>query len=87
MPKHKHEWIWLMPKSSELEIEDKVGYALEIMLGRLPDIHICTICRKTGHTIKSHRGGVRVHYDSAYFYDKAKAIADKYGFILPVDKP
>lgn len=55
------------------------------MLARMGDIHICTDCRKTGHTIKSHRGGIRTHHHDTHFYGRAKEIADKYGVVLPID--
>lgn len=86
MAQHRHQWVWLVPKSSEIQIEDKTGYVLECMLGRLMDITICKVCRKTGHVIKSRWQGIRVHHEPTHYYDKAKAIADKYKFTLKVDE-
>ncbi len=84
MPAHKHTWVWLLPKPSELQIsdEERIDYWLAYRL--LSDIHVCTGCNKTGHTIKSARGGVRVHIDAKYTLQKAFDLSQKYGFALPI---
>lgn len=79
----RHNWINALPDSKEVAEHLKIDYVLEKMLARIGDIFYCNKCGKTGHAIKSHRGGIRVHYHSeGYFVNKANEIREK--FSLPL---
>ena len=39
---------------------------------------------KTGHKIKSHKGGIRVH-KSDYFLSRARTWGEKFGFSIPFE--
>jgi len=52
-----------------------------MFLSRVGDYLYCTKCGHTGHKIKSHRGGVRVHYNEhGWALSKANEIRERYGF-------
>ena len=84
MPSHRHKWVWLVPKVSELQAspDQRVDYWLDYR--SLRNIAVCTVCSKTGHQIKSIRGGIRVNVEPNDILQRAQALADKYGFKLPI---
>lgn len=76
----KHNWIPILPSYKELSLTDPLAYAADKFLARMNDIVYCTKCCKSGHHIKSRRGGVRVHYYSdGYFVNKANVIRERFG--------
>lgn len=86
--KCNHLWQWLMPRPSELTIENdtNVTYAVDMKLQKgLFETVVCYKCQRVGYLIKSNRGGVRKmmpRYFDEYLL-KAKNVAEKYGFDLP----
>jgi hypothetical protein len=76
----KHNWIPMLPNSKEISLADPLAYAVEKFIARMIDVVYCTKCCKSGHHIKSCRGGVRVHYYSdGYFVNKANEVREKFG--------
>lgn len=72
----KHQWQLLLPK------EGSQDYRIDRMLANMSDIVYCPICGKTGHFIKSHRGGIRTHFDNSYAINKANNLFQRHDMPL-----
>lgn len=75
----RHKWELLIPKPEVMTDEQRIDFFVEVNLRRFSDIYYCSACGKTGHKIKSHRSGIRVHYDGSYFKEKGNELRQKYG--------
>lgn len=85
MNRCNHNWLPLLPLSEAVSEEPKtrMDYAVAKMLARVSDMFYCDKCKRTGHRIKSHRGGVRVHYYSeGYIIKKANEIREEFNLPL-----
>ena len=80
----RHNHIPILPKS--IEGPDNQNYMIDRMLANISDGVFCTKCGRTGHYIKSYRGGIRWHSkDSTYFLNRGNNIRSTYG--IPSLKP
>ena len=80
----KHNWTYLIPSSSAVSTVDSVSYGVDVMLSRVGNILFCAKCCRTGHPIKSNRGGLRLHSPEStqYFIGKANEIRKNYNLEL-----
>ena len=84
----KHNWIRILPTSAEMPAEQRVDYLIDAFIhGGFRDCFYCDKCYKTGHSIKSHRGGIRVHYTDLIL-ERANEVRRKYDLpILTISTP
>lgn len=79
----RHNWIPLIPVDQDIPEGKHLEFAVD-MIGKSFYYRClyCTECGKTGHRIRSRRGGVKVHYyDSGnYFLIQANKIREKFGW-------